>query len=109
MNQTIVIIIHSSIYDLRDCSDCICMHVCFFLGKLLHVWFSKTCTCVNWIFNLYRAMKHELRHPAFLCKDLDKGNVCPACPKARNYLMYDKFTWHDMQEYYTCMCRILER
>lgn len=36
-------------------------------------------------------MKHELRHPAFLCKDLDKGNVCPACPKARNYLMYDKF------------------
>ena len=28
-----------------------------------------------------RTMKHELRYPAFLCEGLDKGNVCPACPK----------------------------
>ena len=26
-------------------------------------------------------MKHELRQAAFLCEELDRGNVCPACPK----------------------------
>lgn len=26
-------------------------------------------------------MKHNLRNPTFLCKKLDNGNVCPACPK----------------------------
>lgn len=26
-------------------------------------------------------MKVELRHLNFLCSDLDRGNVCPACPK----------------------------
>ncbi len=28
-------------------------------------------------------MKVELRHLSSVCSDLDKGNVCPACPKVR--------------------------
>ena len=43
-------------------------------------------------------MKHELRHPSFLCPELDKGNVCPACPKEvsligilRNIITYGYF------------------
>jgi len=32
-------------------------------------------------FEEYRFFKVELRHLNYLCKELDKGNVCPACPK----------------------------
>lgn len=47
------------------------MHVSDIMGPALHAWDNSMC----------RAMKHELRHPAYLCEQLDKGNVCPACPK----------------------------
>jgi len=31
--------------------------------------------------SIYRAVKHEIWHPTYLCEQLDKGNICPACPK----------------------------
>ena len=32
-------------------------------------------------FEEYRWMKVELGHLTSVCSELDKGNVCPACPK----------------------------
>ena len=46
------------------------------------------CSRYNTILYLFRFMKHELRHPTFLCPDLDKGNICPACPKEVYYTFY---------------------
>ena len=30
---------------------------------------------------MYRFLKHKVRHLDYLLKDLDSGNVCPACPQ----------------------------
>ena len=43
-----------------------------------------------------RAMKHELRNPAFLCEGLDKGNVCPACPKVSFASIFVHVCWLDV-------------
>ena len=46
---------------------------------------------VHQLFPFFRFMKHELRNPTFLCPNLDKGNVCPACPKKVNVYVYVYF------------------
>lgn len=51
---------------------------------------------------IYRAMKHELRHPTFLCEELDNGNICPACPKVSMMLVIE-LSCQEICAYCKCM------
>lgn len=38
-------------------------------------------------------MKVELRHLTSVCSELDKGNVCPACPKVQLYIVLKSYLY----------------
>jgi len=42
--------------------------------------FSTQLLMSHLVWTIFRFIKQELRNPSFLCENLDRGNVCPACP-----------------------------